>query len=73
MAKTLSPKTAKGVEGACWKVKYTWPRYSEVKDEVDRMLGIVDKVQGEDVVALVLAAAAAVNALADFDQPNRPQ
>ena len=70
MTEKFSPTTAKGIEGACWKVKYTWRRYGEVKEEVERMLDIVEKVQGEDVVALVLAAAAAVNALADFDHPN---
>jgi hypothetical protein len=65
-------KSVDSIEALVWAVKNVWPHYSKVKQEVERMLDITaqDKLEGEPVIGLVLAAVASVGVLDGFRGPG---
>ena len=62
------PKSVDSIQALIWAVKNVWPHYLEVREEVERMLDITaqDKLEGEPVIGLVLAAVASVGVLEGF-------
>lgn len=63
MTSKSCPKTIDDIEKGMSDIMNVWPRYDDVKREVERMLRIMGEVHRQNVVASVLTAAANMDAL----------